>query len=179
MNPAQTKLMRWLDSEWAKNQRAQGKPTDRNARLEFYGKVIGRRVTSSSQLKNDDVTAIKRRVLSLAQPANYQAQFKSQVDNDPETIRRGYNERIDVALHVLKPDGDFTNPRMADDVRVKYARNTAERMYHVPWHELTTEQLRALVGLFEARAKSRQKRDEEAALRHAVQAGEESDGNPF
>lgn len=179
MTAGQTKLLRWLDSQWEKHQRAAGQPADRDARLAMYKRVTGRTVASSKDLRNDDVTAINRHVRALIQPDNFGVQFKSQVDNDPVTIRHGYEERINAALHVLKPDGDFPNRRMADDVRGKYATKTASNMYQVPWHELTNEQLRALVGLFEARAKARQKRDEADALRHAVQAGEQSDGYPF
>ena len=179
MNDAQSRLMRWLDSEWAKHQRAAGKPDDREARLAFYQKVIGRRVTSSSQLRNNDVTEIKRRILALAQPANFKAQMKSQVDNDPAAIKRRYNERIDAALYVLKPDSDYKEPRWADDNRADYARSQAQRMFKKAWHELTEDELRKLAGLFEERAASRQARDQAAALRYAEEAGEASDRVPF
>lgn len=179
MNDAQTSLMRWLDSEWTKHQRAEGKPCDRDARLAFYFQVTGRSVTSSKLLRNDDITAIKRRVLALRQPDNFNAQMKSQEDNDPAVIRDRYRQRIESALFALKPDTDFREPGIADHRRAEYWTGTARRMFGVAVHELTNDQLRQLAGLFERRARSRAERDQEKALRYAEAVGEASDRNPF
>lgn len=175
MNNAQTRLLRWLDSEWTKHRRAAGLAADRDARLAFYSKACGRVVTSSKLLRNDDVTAIKRAVLALTQPANFSAQMQSQVDNDPVAVADSYRERIYAALDVLKPDHDFRVPAAAPQARNNYYTAVAAKMFGVPVHELTNPQLRQLVGLFEARAKARQKREQAAARRYAEAAGEASD----
>lgn len=179
MNYKQTALLRWLDSLWEKHERAAGRPYDRDARLAFYSKVTGRTVTSSKQLNNDQVTVIKRRVLALAQPANFNAQLKSQEDNDPAAIRQRLNDRIDVALYIYKPDSDYAEPGAAEVGRSEYAHGTARNMFGKPWHELTNDELRKLAGVFEDRAKRRQKRDAAAALDYINSRGEASDRVPF
>jgi hypothetical protein len=171
MNAAQTNLMRWLDSEWAKCEKAAGRPYDRDARLAFYGKVTGRTITSSKDLKNDDITDIKRRVLAMAQPANFKAQMKSQEDNDPAAVRARYQTRIEAAVAVLKPVSDYAEPRHAEAARQGCADGTAVNMYGKTVADLDLDQLRKLTNSLEKRARAKQARDQ------AKPADE--DGDPF
>lgn len=180
MNASQTKLLRWLDSQWTRHQRAVGAACDREARLAMYRRATGRAVSSSKHLRNDDITAVKRHVLALVQPDNFSAQFRSQVDNDPAATRQRYFDRINSALLELKPDSDFAAPRFAGANRATYINALARKMYDSGLAELSTDDLRKFAGLIETRAAARVKRDQAAALRHAVAAGEASDdGTPF
>lgn len=143
MNAAQTALMRWLDSEWTKHQRAQGLPCDRPARLAFYAKVIGRSVTSSKQLRNDDVTDIKRRVLALRQPANFGAQMQSQLDNDPAALLAAQLARVEQLGGVCGIAGGLAG------VGAYFKKWLGGRAVET----LDRDTLRKLIGLLERRAK--------------------------
>lgn len=179
MTKAQKDMLGVLVGQWTKFRREAGLSYDRETRLALFGRAIGREIASSKDITGPELTELKRYILSVTQPANFNAQMKSQVDNDPAAIRAGYVERIEAALYILKPASDFRIPEAAPEVRNKVWTTTAQRMFGKPPHELTNEECRALVGTFEQRAKSRVRRDQAAALHHAEQAGEESDNVPF
>ena len=179
MNRAQTGLLRWLDSEWTKFRRDQGLDAGRDSRLAMYQRAIDRPVGSSKDLRNDDLTAIKRHVLGLVQPANFTAQMKSQGDNDPAMIRNALIERCVEAARVLKPDWELDcQPGFEEDRRSSYLANWSKR-FGKDFRLMDNVALREFVGVVEARAEARRVRNEREALEESVRRGEESDKQPF
>lgn len=180
MNRAQTGLLRWLDSEWTKHRRSQGLDASRDARLAMYARIIGRTVSSSKELRGDELTDIKRHVLGLVQPANFAAQMKSQNDNDPALIRSALIERCLEGARVLKPDWELDCPKgCEEDRRASYLANWSVRVGGKDFRLMDNVALRKFVGVVEARAEARRKKNEQQALEDAVSRGEDSDQVPF
>jgi hypothetical protein len=175
MNKAQTSLLRWLDSEWAKHRNFLAQSSGRDARLAMYSCVTGRAITSSKDLTNDELTDIKRHVLALVQPANFTAQMKSQNDNDPAMIRLALIKRCMEGARVLKPDDELDcQPGYEDDRRSSYLANWSAKLGK-DYRLMDNVALRQFVGVVEARAEKRRNKDAAKAVLH----GEENDGNPF
>lgn len=180
MNKAQTKLLRWLDSEWTKQRRRQHMDAGREARLAMYKRAIGRVVTSSKDLTGDDLTEIKRHVLAFVQPDNFAAQMKSQNDNDPDTIRRAYLERCIEAARVLKPDWELKCERgFEEDRRASYLAKISSNRFGRDFRLMDNDSLRKFTFAMEAAAERKGKKNEREAAAEAIRRGEESDRNPF
>lgn len=179
MTGAQTALY-WR--EWAACRAALialGRDASDTARRHLQAEALRGRIKSSKALTNSEFSAVLGKFRSFSQADDLAAQMHAQEDQDPETTRRRYFERIHHSLSVLKPDHDFADPRFAGLNRGNYIDALARKMFDTGFADLTTDNLRKLAGLIETRAAARLKRDQEAALRHAVAAGEASDGNPF
>lgn len=179
MTAAQTALY-WR--EWAACRdalTALGRDASDTARRHLQAEALEGRAKSSKALTNAEFSAVLGKFRSFSQADNLAAQMHAQEEQDPATTRRRYHDRIHVALAALKPDHDFADPRFAGLNRATYIDALARKMFGAGFAELPTDELRKLAGLIETRAAARAKRDQEAALRHAVAAGEASDGNPF
>lgn len=180
MNKAQTKLLRWLDSEWTKERRRQHMDAGREARLAMYKRATGRVVSSSKDLTGDDLTEIKRHVLGFVQPDNFAAQMKSQDDNDPAMIRLAYIERCAEAARVLKPDWELNCEKgFEEDRRTSYLSKISASRFGRDYRLMDNDALRKFTFAIEARAEARRKKNEREAAAEAVRRGEESDQVPF
>lgn len=179
MNKSQTALLRWLDSEWKKHRNFLAQSSGRDARLAMYSRVTGRAISSSKDLTSDELTDIKRHVLALVQPANFAAQMKSQNDNDPEMIRLALLERCAEGARVIKPDWELDcQPGFEEDRRSSYLANWSKN-FGKDYRLMDNVELRKFVGVVEARAEQRRKRNEKEAQADAVRRGEASDSRPF
>lgn len=179
MNSKQKGMLGVLVGQWTKHRKDAGLSCDRDTRLALFSRALGRTLSSSKDISGNELTELKRYILGVTQPANFDAQMKSQEDNDPAKLRADYSARIEAALYALKPDSDFRIPETAPTARNNYWSATARKMFGKPPHELTLDECRRLMGVFETRAKARARREQAAALRHAEHAGEASDSVPF
>lgn len=180
MNAAQTKLLRWLDAEWTAYRRRNHMACDRQARLAMYERAIGRPVSSSKDLGGrEDLTAIKRHVLGLIEPDNFEAQMKSQDDNDPQMIRLSLIERCMEGARVIKPDWELSCEKgYEEDRRTSYLANWSKR-FGKDFRLMDNVLLRKFVGVVEARAEQKRRRNEQQAALEAINRGEDSDKIPF
>lgn len=179
MTPAQTSLY-WR--EWAACRAALlalGRDASDAARRHLQAEALRGRVKSSKSLTNAEFSAVLGKFRAFSKPDDLGAQMHAQEEQDPATTRGRYLDRIHAGLILLKPDHDFADPKFAGLNRGTYVNALAQKMYGAGVAELDLDQLRKLAGLIETRAESRRQRDQAAALRHAVAAGEASDGNPF
>ncbi len=170
MTPAQTRLLRFAESQWRKARKDAGRTATDADRHALYAKALGRD-KSSKHFTNADLTKVLAALRAVYDPANFDAQMQAQ--NDPERRVEDLRNRTWDAICVIvqQPRGYNT---LFDQRRV-YLEGMSQRMFGAYFDKLTELQLGKLMGSAEAQAR----RIEAKARAAADAATEAADSNPF